>query len=866
MNFFKVASKDIKSIFTNRFIRVSIVAIIVVPLLYTLLYLDAFWDPYGKLDKMPVAFVNLDKGTVNDGESVNYGNDLVDKLKESNELGWNFVSKEDAEEGLKGDKYYSEFIIPENFSQSIISAKEGTPKKAQIEYTSNAKKNYIASVITDNAQVKLKSELTKNIVDEYTTVVFDKLSEVKDGLVAAADGSGKLAEGLQTASDGSSKINDGVQTLKNKVDEGISKFNSNGDINKFLSDSSIENTIRIMNSAVYLKDADTSLLTNVPQLLTKDNITNLNKLNKDYSSSNIEGLLKDPLISKVPSVMTKENIANINKLMNDVNSLKSVDMNKINSFLALINYSDGLGNLMNEAGKLSVMDLTPTQNFLTEQAKSAQSFVNNANVLNTTQNNAALKMAISTNPNLNATQKAQLTVLADSYYKLVDVTKQGMLNSENVMSTQIAPQLASLKESQDKLKTQDSQAAMKAAQNALTPSNIQYIKGLMTQLNAMKADLDSNEVNFKLLQQLMAKVNDPSTEQTIQKLKILQQDVETMKPMLSEAQGLMTDENLVKLQQAPQLINNLLSMQQTLKDNGEILSLAEKALDKNNIESAKSLISAIPSMQDGISQLATGTNDLKEGLNKLYDGSKELNDKLSEGSDEITSNLKNSSSEMGTFVSEPVQVSSEAINPVKNYGTGFAPYFIPLSLWVGAIMMFFVISEETDDDLEAKSWEVVAGKYVSYAFVGVIQAVFVSIIVLTLGLSTTSVVGLFAVNILMSLAFVAINQGLIFILGQAGRLLSIVLLVLQLTSCGGAFPLETEPSFFRILNPLLPYTYGTQALREIISSTVIDKVIIIKDISILGGYLVAFLVISILLKDHADKLKHRIREKKEAII
>jgi len=270
-------------------------------------------------------------------------------------------------------------------------------------------------------------------------------------------------------------------------------------------------------------------------------------------------------------------------------------------------------------------------------------------------------------------------------------------------------------------------------------------------------------------------------------------------------------------------------------------------------------------MRDGITQLANGTNDLKDGLNKLTDGSKELNTKLTEGSDELTSNLKNSSSDMGTFVSEPVDVSSTAINPVKNYGTGFAPYFIPLSLWVGAIMMFFVIKEETDEDIEASSLAVVTGKYVSYAFVGIIQAIFVSIIVLTLGLNPTSVIGLFATNILMSLSFVAINQGLIFILGQAGRLLSIVLLVLQLTSCGGAFPLETEPSFFRAINTVMPYTYATQALREVISATLIDKAVIMKDVTVLGGYLVVFLVVSIMLKGHADKLKYKINQRKESV-
>lgn len=83
MNFLKVARRDISSIVKNRFIRVSVIAIIIVPLLYSLLYLDAFWDPYARIKDMPVAVVNQDSGSIKDGKKVNYGQNLVDNLKKS---------------------------------------------------------------------------------------------------------------------------------------------------------------------------------------------------------------------------------------------------------------------------------------------------------------------------------------------------------------------------------------------------------------------------------------------------------------------------------------------------------------------------------------------------------------------------------------------------------------------------------------------------------------------------------------------------------------------------------------------------------------------------------------------------------------
>ena len=117
MDFLKIAGKDIKNIFKNRFIRVCVIAIIVVPLLYSLLYLKAFWDPYSKLADMPVAVVNLDEGTQLDGETVKYGEGIVENLKNNDSVGWKFVSQEEADRGLEGDKYYAKFEISKDFSE-----------------------------------------------------------------------------------------------------------------------------------------------------------------------------------------------------------------------------------------------------------------------------------------------------------------------------------------------------------------------------------------------------------------------------------------------------------------------------------------------------------------------------------------------------------------------------------------------------------------------------------------------------------------------------------------------------------------------------------------------------------------------------
>ena len=176
-------------------------------------------------------------------------------------------------------------------------------------------------------------------------------------------------------------------------------------------------------------------------------------------------------------------------------------------------------------------------------------------------------------------------------------------------------------------------------------------------------------------------------------------------------------------------------------------------------------------------------------------------------------------------------------------------------------MMFFFISDNVDNDINASAKAVVACKYLSYGYIGVLQAVLVSIVILLLGLKPQNYVTYFLFNIFMSYVFIAIIQCLVFLLGQAGRLLSIVLLILQLTSCAGTFPIEVVPKFFKVLKPFMPFTYCVSGLREIIAGT--DYTVLFKDVLVLAAMLFGFLLISLLFKGRANKLQELIEKKKD---
>ena len=281
------------------------------------------------------------------------------------------------------------------------------------------------------------------------------------------------------------------------------------------------------------------------------------------------------------------------------------------------------------------------------------------------------------------------------------------------------------------------------------------------------------------------------------------------------------------------------------------------------------LVNGVGQLYDGSSQLKDGTITLKgkipeltDGILKLAEGSKELNGKLAEGSDKTNKSLVNDSDTMAEFVSKPINMDQKPIHPVATYGAGFAPYFLALSLWIGALMMFFVITDEVDEDINASPAAIVLGKFLSYGYIGIIQAVLASAVVMLLGLRPNSVPLYFALNILMSLVSIAIIQCLVFLLGQVGRILSIVLLLLQLTACAGTFPLELVPTFFKVLNPLMPFTYYISGLREAIAG--VNYAVFLKNSTVLIMVMICFLIVSVLMKGHADKLQVIIRNKKDA--
>jgi putative membrane protein len=137
-------------------------AILFIPLLYCGLYLYAFWNSYGSLNKLPVALVVEDKGGVYHGRQVNYGEELAKQFQEKIGLRWETVSFQMAKKGISGDRYYLVVKIPSDFTERSLSITTEKPVKSQLIFIRNEEKNYIAGTIASRIESEIASEVSNN--------------------------------------------------------------------------------------------------------------------------------------------------------------------------------------------------------------------------------------------------------------------------------------------------------------------------------------------------------------------------------------------------------------------------------------------------------------------------------------------------------------------------------------------------------------------------------------------------------------------------------------------------------------------------------------------------------------------------------
>lgn len=354
---FQIFKRDIGRLSKNIVALIVVIGVCIIPSLYAWFNIAANKDPYGNTANIKIAVANNDAGTENDMlGNLDVGGQIVDTLKENDSLGWVFVSEDKAISGVKSGEYYAAIVIPDNFSESMVSFLSGKIEQPEFDYYLNEKKNAIAPKITDTGANTIQQQVNTEFVSAAAGTVADilngsvsgigtklddvqndistKISTVSDNLKEyekaldsfnkTVDSSNKLIEkSKKSMATVKSDANSGVNSIKNGTDSltlvrndiadfandlgaGISKAQNS--LAKVNTKSGI-NLGKISSKTESIHGQFQEMITSVESIIDKNSemLTTLKEINKKYPSDSLTNLINelDSQNSKYKTILQK---------------------------------------------------------------------------------------------------------------------------------------------------------------------------------------------------------------------------------------------------------------------------------------------------------------------------------------------------------------------------------------------------------------------------------------------------------------------------------------------------------------------------------------------------------------------------------
>ncbi|KSU16323.1 Phage infection protein [Lactococcus lactis subsp. lactis] len=745
--------KEWQAILKHKFFIIVIIALALVPAIYNYIFLGSMWDPYGKLNDLPVAVVNLDKTSELNGKKFKLGGDVIAEMKKSKDLDYHFVSEDKASKGIKKGDYYMVVTFPENFSENATTLMNKKPKTVQLDYQTTRGHNYISSKMSESAMNQLKSEVSKNITETYTKEIFAKLGDMKSGMKEASDGSNKLADGTSSALNGSKELSSNLNTLSSSsltFTDGANNLNSG--LNKYVS-----GVNQAANGGQQLSSGADQFVSGTQQLAAGTQTL------ADKSKVLSAGLTE--LTQK--TALSAEQQAQISQLQNGLTDLNNAIQNGAKDTGSADSVKNDLASVKKslEDTQTILSDIVPNQIKAMAQTKAYNS-------LKTDQQNELNAAILNSAQSTLSPIQTSMTSVADS---LTDVGNQlmGIQNQtkELAQNSNVALPGANAIISQLSTGLSDVNSALA---NQVTPGFAQYADGV-------------NQANAGA-QQLASKSKDLQS-------------------------GTM------------QLVSGLSQLQA----NGSTLT-----------SGSNQLAGGAQQISSGSQQLANGGSSLTSGLGTLNTGAKNLSTALTKADDTLSAT--NNSNENAKKVAAPLKLKHTDHDNVPENGAGMTPYMINVALFIGALATNVVIGIGFSGEKWKSGREFMLAKIGTNGLVALLQGIIVWGAVALLGLRPNHLWEMLLSVLLISFAYMAINTFFLTALGKIGEFLMIVVLVLQLATSAGTYPLQLAPKIYQVISPWLPMTYGLKMLRETIglNGAILPEAILFVVIIALFTFMLSF--------------------------
>lgn len=210
---------EFKRMWQHKILLFTILAICIVPSLYAVSFLRGIWDPYGHLNELGMAVVNEDQPVDYNGTTLNVGQEVVDDLKKDDSFDWQFVDKNEAQQGLKDNKYYMVVTLPKDLSAKAATVTNADPEQMNIDYETNGSLNYPIETAGVTAMKTIKEQVSSKITLAYANALVSTIKSSGDQIQTAADGAKQLADGSEQLDSGVAQLQSNMPTLASGVSQ-----------------------------------------------------------------------------------------------------------------------------------------------------------------------------------------------------------------------------------------------------------------------------------------------------------------------------------------------------------------------------------------------------------------------------------------------------------------------------------------------------------------------------------------------------------------------------------------------------------------------------------------------------------------------
>lgn len=852
-----------KNILKNHWIQIVLVALILIPSIYTVVFLGSMWDPYGNSGNLPVAVVNKDKAVDYNDKKLDVGNQLVDKLKDNDSLDFHFVNSKEANKGLKDGDYYMVITIPSNFSKNATTLLDKNPKKMVLNYTTNPGTNYVASKMDDSAIAKIKAEVSASVTKTYAETIFTSIGTMSDGFAEASDGTQQLSDGMTQLEDGNKTISDNLKVL---ASSSLTFKDGTNTLTKGLKD--YTNGVVAVNNGIYqLKTGVGTLGSATPTLASgvSDLNTGAQALNKgvsDYTAG------------------VSQALAGANQLVENNTALnagvKALGEGAEKLVVGNQQVVDGVKKLQ-ENLETSKKTMAASQDSLTQLSDGKTSLDNYATLIKTLNASGdAKKQGIASKLLTSGMSRAEIDAYGLTKYFPVDKYKDGVasyMDSVATYTTGASTAISTLSSS-----TKSSLNDLDAALNGGTLTDGTKVPtGLVSGTQTVQAGL--NEVNAKVNGGKYVTVdNDGNIKQvTVDSKDALVAGVQAYTAGVDSLQKGLTqiaDNNTALTSGATALADGTSKLNSNvpeltkgitaLTSGVDQLATGTSTLVSNNatlMNGANQLSDGAGQISDGASKLAAGSDTLGDGIKSAADGVTTLNDALKSGAEESQIDSTDKTTDM---VATPVETSHKEISKVENNGHAMAPYMMSVGLYVTCLAFALMYPIRHGIKKAENAWKYWASKAtVMYTVSTLAAIVMVTALRLINGFEPVNLGLTYLLAILVSAAFMSLVMLLSLTTGFIGDFLLLVFMIVNLGGSAGTYPLDTGPAIYKAIHKFVPYTYSVDGFRKTISMTAPS---ISVEITVFAGILIVCSLLTVVYFKYKNKEdKHTIPQMFEEV-